>query len=588
MTDLIPLVIDFESYHDSDYTLKKMPTLQYIRDPRFECLGCAIKLGGQDAVWISDAGALHDTLDALPWDRIMLVAHNAQFDAAVLVDRFGHRPARYACTMFMLRYLIAQGHLDPEQTTSLDAAAPLVGMAKGDLDTALEAGTLDAYATRDADICGALFEAYWHRLPEVERDYIHIHVLAAADPVFDIDRDRLQELADADRAMEALFPVVRKDDKFAAALDALGVNPEWKTTAKGTYKLATSKKDTFMQRLHDHPDPRVRKLAEVRAKASSTIERTRSQRFLDVGAPLPAPLLYYGAHTGRSSGLDKLNVQNLKRDGDTRRCIKAPKGHSLIIADSAQIEPRILAWLAGEERLLRAFRQGRDVYADFSARHLCDWSSDRITEGKAAGDPEATMFRNWGKVPVLQCGFACGGKGLQAQALSQGIDMPLAKAEAAVRGYRLDYPLITGGRRLGGYWKKTQDDLRDHGYTDLPNGEKITYPSLRIGDGGLEFQRHAIFRKAKSEGFTNLWHGKIIENKVQRVARDVVFEQSLRLWRAGWRIVLMVHDETVLCVPDDQVDEAKAACEAAFSWVPEWIPGLPVAGEVKVSKEYMK
>lgn len=302
MTDLIPLVIDFESYHDSDYSLKKMPTLQYIRDPRFECLGCAIKLGEQDAVWISDAGALHDTLDALPWDRILLVAHHAQFDAAVLADQFGHRPARYACTMFMLRYLIAQGHLDPEQTTSLDAAAPLVGMAKGDLDTALEAGTLDAYATLDADICGALFEAYWHQLPEVERDYIHIHVLAAADPVFDIDRDRLQELADADRAMEALFPIVRKDDKFAAALDALGVNPEWKTTPKGTYKLATSKKDTFMQRLHDHPDPRVRKLAEVRAKASSTIERTRSQRFLDVGAPLPAPLLYYGAHTGRSSG----------------------------------------------------------------------------------------------------------------------------------------------------------------------------------------------------------------------------------------------------------------------------------------------
>jgi len=571
MTDLIPLVLDFESYHDSDYSLKKMPTLQYIRDGRFECLGCAIRLGGQDAVWISDAGVLHDTLDALPWDRIMLVAHNAQFDAAVLVDQFGHRPARYACTMFMLRYLVAQGHLDPEQTTSLDAAAPLVGMAKGDLDTALEAGTLDAYATLDADICGALFEKYWHVLPQVERDYIHIHVLAAADPVFDIDRDRLQELADADRAMEALFPIVRKDDKFAAALDALGVNPEWKTTPKGTYKLATSKKDAFMQRLHDHPDPRVRKLAEVRAKASSTIERTRSQRFLDVGAPLPAPLLYYGAHTARSSGLDRLNVQNLKRDGDLRRCIKAPKGHSLVIIDSSQIEVRVNAWLSGQEDLLEEFRQGVDPYKSF-ASYLYGVDIEDVAPDQ----------RQVAKAAVLALGFGQGSNGFEMYCAAFGVDMSPALAARTVSMYRRRYD------RIRANWKAVERELRDTGCTPLPNGEQITYPSLRIGDDGLEFQRHAIFRKAKSEGFTNLWHGKIIENKVQRVARDVVFEQTLRLWRAGWRIVLMVHDETVLCVPDGRVDEAKAACEAAFSWVPEWIPGLPVAGEVKVSKEYMK
>jgi hypothetical protein len=315
MTDLIPVILDFETYYDSDYSLGKMPTMQYLRDPRFKCLGCAVKLPGQDSVWL-EPDALPAFFDALPWDRIMMVAHNTQFDGALLVEHYGHRPARYACTMLMLRYLVAQGVLDPEQTTSAKAAAPLVGLVKGDLDASLEDGTLDAYATMDADICAALLHQYWRKLPQVERDYIHIHVQAAAEPVFDLDRDRLQALADADKAMESMFPIVRKDDKFAALLDTLGVAPEWKTTPKGTYKLATSKKDGFMQKLHEHPDARVRKLAEIRAKASSTIERTRSQRFLDVGAPLPAPLLYYGAHTARSSGCLVADTKVTVRDPD--------------------------------------------------------------------------------------------------------------------------------------------------------------------------------------------------------------------------------------------------------------------------------
>lgn len=585
MSDLIPLVLDFESHYDKDYSLTKMPTMQYVRDPRFEALGCAVKLPGQPSVWLTPE-RLAPFFDGLPWGRIMLVCHNTQVDGAVLNERFGHRPARYACTMFMLRYLVAQGHLDPEQTTSAKAAAPLVGMEKGDLDQSLADGTLGTYATGDADICAALFEKYWHLLPQVERDYIHIHVQAAAEPAFDIDRPRLQALADADRAMEAMFPIVRKDDKFAALLDKLGVSPEWKTTDKGTYKLATSKKDSFMARLHEHPDERVRKLAEVRAKASSTIERTRSQRFLDVGAPLPAPLLYFGAHTARSSGLDKLNVQNLKKDGDLRRCIKAPEGHSLVIVDSSQIEVRVNAWLSGQEDLLEEFRGGADPYLSFAGSLYGD-SYDTLTAqyedetARKVKGPAGTK-RQVAKAAVLALGFGQGANGFEAYCAGYNIDMTSALAARTVSAYRSRY------KRIAAHWKASERELRELGHTPLPNGEKITYPRLRIGPDGLEFQRHAIFRKAKSEGFTSLWHGKIVENKVQRVARDVVFEQSLRLWRAGWRILLMVHDEVCLCVPDDRIDEAVRACEIAFGSTPKWMPRLPVAGEVKVSKEYLK
>lgn len=283
---------------------------------------------------------------------------------------------------------------------------------------------------------------------------------------------------------------------------------------------------------------------------------------------------------------DRINVQNLKRDGDLRRCIKAPKGHSLVIIDSSQIEVRVNAWLSGQDDLLEEFRRGIDPYLSFAsylygddldalrAQHADE--VERNVSGPASGK------RQVAKAAVLALGFGQGDNGFVGHCESHGVDMSPALAARTVSMYRRRYD------RIRANWKATEAELRDTGCTPLPNGEQITYPSLRIGDDGLEFQRHAIFRKAKSEGFTNLWHGKIIENKVQRVARDVVFEQTLRLWRAGWRIVLMVHDETVLCVPDGRVDEAKAACEAAFSWVPDWMPGLPVAGGVKVSKEYMK
>jgi DNA polymerase len=268
---------------------------------------------------------------------------------------------------------------------------------------------------------------------------------------------------------------------------------------------------------------------------------------------------------------DKVNVQNLKSDGDLRRCIKSPEGHSLVIGDSAQIEVRVNAWLSGQADLLEEFRQGVDPYKSFAA-HLYGVEIEDVA-------PEQ---RKVAKAAVLALGFGQGANGFQAYCAGYDTEMSPTLAAHTVSSYRRRYASIAR------HWRTSERELREQGYTQLPNGDRLTYPSLRIGDDGLEFQRHAIFRKAKSEGFTSLWHGKIVENKVQRVARDVVFEQTRRLWLEGWRIVLMVHDEAVLCVPDEQTDEAVAACEAAFAWTPEWIPGLPVAGEVKVSKEYLK
>ena len=575
------IVIDFETHYEGGYSLKHLPPAQYLRDPRFAVLGAAIALPGKPARYLTGA-TLTRALQAIPWHNVRLVAHNAAFDAAILHMHYGHRPAAYACTMLQARYLIANGSLDARLSTSLESLAPLVGMAKGNLEEATAEGELAAYAALDAEICRALHEAHAPRIPAAELDYMDMHVRMAAEPVLELDQNRLSKIANSEKSLEKLFPIVRKDDTFAAALATLGVTPVFKTTNKGTYKLATAKTDGWLQSLDNHADPKVRLLASVRRKASSTIERSRAQRFLDVGAPLPVPLLYYAAHTGRSGGQDKINLQNLPRKDGLRQCIIAPPGHKLVIVDSAQIEVRVLAWLAGQEDLLEDFRQGKDPYVSF-ATVLYGVQPDQVSKDQ----------RQVAKAAVLALGFGQGVNGFVGYCEQFGIPMDEETAARIVSTYRRTYREISGGdmppyRSRYGYWWQCERQVKENGFTELPSGRKLTYPDLRIGEDGLEYRRHTIFAKAKSEGHTQLWHGKCVENSIQACARDVVFHQTRRLHRAGWRVVLMVHDEAVLCVPEDRAEEALAAAEVSFGSTPPWAPGLPTKGEGSIVERYGK
>jgi len=505
MTDLIPLVLDFESFYDKDYSLKKMPTCQYVRDPRFSVLGAGVRVGAGEPTWL-EPEPLSDFLSEIPWGQVLLICHNAQFDGLVLTEYYGYKPRQYACTMFMMRWLISQGLLDPRMRTNLDEAAKLVGMEKGNLEQALANDTLGEYATDDAAICGALYDKFWNLLPGDEQGYIDIHVRMAVEPVFDLDTETLRRLADADKALEELFPLVRKDDKFAAALTALGVNPEYKTTTKGNLKLALAKTDKFMQSLENHPNELVRMLADLRLKSRSTIMRSRAQRFLDVGAPLPAPILYYGAHTGRGSGLDKINVQNLPRKGGLRECIKAPPGHKLVIVDSSQIEVRTEAWLAGQEDLLEDFRQGRDPYLSFAAyRYREDY--DGLVARRKAGDAKAELMRTVSKAAVLALGFMQGAGGFEAYCETYGIPLGQGEAEQVVQAYRAKYT------RHVALANQALLDIKNTGQQQAPNGTKLTYPELRItADGTPEWRRPVVFAKSVNEGWGNIWRGAAVEN----------------------------------------------------------------------------
>jgi DNA polymerase bacteriophage-type len=180
------------------------------------------------------------------------------------------------------------------------------------------------------------------------------------------------------------------------------------TTDKETYALA--KGDTGFLELTEHEDPFIQELCRVRLGTKSTIEESRIERFIGIGArnkgKLPIPLKYYGAHTGRWAGSDKVNFQNLPARDKKKKALKnaviAPEDHVVINSDSSQIEARVLVWLAGQDDVVEWYREGRDVYSEFAS--------------KVYGRPitkKDTTERAVGKTCILGLGYGTGWSKLQ-------------------------------------------------------------------------------------------------------------------------------------------------------------------------------
>lgn len=571
--------IDMETWYTDSYSLSRIPTCQYVRDERFRCLGCGFQDGLNGHPWYEEDP--RETFERLPWGQVAAVAHNAQFDGCVLWERFGRKaPALWLDTQLMARYFIAQGRLPPEQGVSLAKLAPLVGMQKGDTRAAVDAGgsQLAEYGTEDVRIMMALLRRFlgWG-VPREELAYMDLHIRMATEPVIDIDRDLLTEAATVTPERERLHKLLRKDANMVALLRRHGVEVETKVTPKGQRKPALAKTDAFMQRLLERDDE-VAELASLRLGANSSITRTRAQRMLDVGAPLPVPLLYYGAHTGRASGADRMNPQNLPSRGPLRKAIQAPPGHSFVVVDSRQVEARTVGWLAGDENLLATFRTS-DPYRTFGGRFMYHCAPEALTDDQ----------RKIAKAGVLGLGFGQGATGFRRGAqMKSGLDVPEATAELAVQAYR------RGFWRVPAWWKAHFAQAQQTGEAVLPSGRKLTYPDMERGvdDEGrraLYFHRHLIFSKGPrgKRQRVKLWHGTTAENSVQASARDVVFWQ---VWQAAQekigQLVWMTHDEAVFCVADDAAEEARERLLWWFSQTPEWAEGLPVEGEAAVAKRY--
>jgi hypothetical protein len=435
------IVLDFETAWDKkEYTLSKMSTEAYIRDPRFKAWGLSWKYYKEGvAHWVShkDIPAFFASID---WSKIAVLAHNAQFDVAIMSWVYGHVPCFIMDSLSMARALRGV-----EVGNSLRRLAEQFGLPpKGEAIYSTD-GILDElppeiekelaeYCNHDVLLCEGVFTGLFPGYPAKELRLIDLTLRMFVQPTLRLDPVMLREAIEEERikreGLLARLGFAEKDlasnPKFAEILRSLGIDPPMKKK-KPTVKTpnpegmtyAFAKNDALFQALVNHDNEDVALLCETRLAVKSTLERTRAQRFLDISqrGTLPVPLNYYGAHTGRWSASrgSGLNMQNLKRGSFLRRSIIAPAGHLLVVCDLSQIEPRVLAWLADYKELLQIFASGQDAYAAFGA--------------KMFGIPGLTKdthpdLRQSAKSALLGAGYGLGWASFAAQLLTGFLGAP--------------------------------------------------------------------------------------------------------------------------------------------------------------------
>ena len=603
--DLITL--DFETYYDREFSLSKLTTEAYVRDPRFEVIGVGVKVNGAETEWASGTHEqIKEYLDSFDWSDAMLLCHNTMFDGAILNWRFGIRPKVYADTM-----CIARAIHGVETSASLKAVSEKYGIGQKGTEvvqalgkrredfTPAELSRYGDYCVNDVDLTYKLFTIMAKDFPRKELKLIDLTLRMFIQATLELDLGLLeQHLTETrDRKDELLESagVVKEDlmsnPKFAELLKSLGVEPPMKESpATGKQTFAFAKSDEAFKALAEHEDPQVQALVAARLGTKSTLEETRTQRFIDIAkrGTLPVPVRYYAAHTGRWGGDDKINLQNLPSRGvngkKLKRSIIAPAGYALIDADSAQIEARVLAWLAEQDDLTAAFAAGEDVYVKMASRIYGVAESD-VTKDQ----------RFVGKTTILGAGYGMGAIKFQAQLKNFGFDMDIAEARRVINIYR------EANWKINKLWRDAQQALVElHSSRKIslgcgsvlelvPEETAIRLPSgllLRYDD--LKFdttERGVEFHYKTRRGRNRIYGGKVIENVCQAIARCIIGEQMLKIAKKH-RVVLTVHDSVVCCVRDDEVEEAQAYVEDCMRWIPDWAEGLPINCESGVGKSY--
>ena len=388
------IVLDFETaWSSKDYTLSKMPTEQYLRDPRFKAWGlCWKDLGAEGpAVWVTRRD-LQKFFASIDWSKTAVVAHNAAFDLAIASWHYNAHPVFIFDSLSMARATRGVEVGNSLARLAAEFELPPKGKAVHSTDGILDAlpadieSELATYCAHDVYLCEEVFKRLVKGYPREELKLIDLTIKMFTEPMLTLDMSMLEEaLAEEKETREALLARLdineadlASNDKFAKILEAVGVvaptkpkKPTKKTpNPKGTL-FAFAKTDAVFQSLLNGDNEDVALLCEARLKVKSTQARTRAQRFLDIGGrgALPVPLNYYGTLTGRWSASkgSAQNMQNLKRGSFLRKSIMAPEGYQCVVSDLSQIEPRVLAYMADYDELLNIFRSGRDVYADFGA-----------------------------------------------------------------------------------------------------------------------------------------------------------------------------------------------------------------------------
>ncbi|UCG10232.1 MAG: hypothetical protein JSW30_05860 [Dehalococcoidia bacterium] len=463
------------------------------------------------------------------------------------------------------------------------------------------------YCRNDADLTYKLFTKLAPQFPISELNLIDLTIRMFSEPVLGLDKCVLEDHLTSVRqkkeklmaAVSADKSVIMSNPQLASLLEKMGVEVPMKvspTTGKETFAFAKS--DEGFKALLEHDDPKVQAVVAARLGVKSTLEETRTERFIGIAdrGTLPIPLRYYAAHTGRWGGDDKVNMQNLPRGSQLKNAILAPTGHVLVDCDSSQIEARTLAWLAGQDDLVGAFDKGEDVYKIMASKIY----------GKLVEDINKDE-RFIGKTTVLGAGYGMGAAKFQAQLKTMGVELTEGECTHIINVYREQYTKIPAlwsqaGRALNTMVnnnampdkapKTSKVGKKDvlivrKSEIELPNGLTLKYPNIRSELDPKTQQYETVYdtKKGRAKIRTRIYGGKCVENICQALARIIIGEQMLMVSRR-YKVAMTVHDAVVAVVPEDEAEEGRAFVEQCMRMRPKWASGLPLNCESKIGASY--
>lgn len=666
--------LDFETFYDTHYTLSKLSTSEYVRDPRFQALMVGIKIGRKKTK-VVPLPKIKAELAKINWTTHSVLCHNVQFDGFILSHVYKVFPKRYYCTLSMARGLhsneIGAGLHDVSVhyggQGKLDGLEDMKGIGFDELFANKPLWEKSAlYCANDVDEMFRVFTEMVKIYPSDEMDLIHMTARMFCAPVLRVDLPRAQaeyerEVARreelmlsvidprkyddkttlkklAERALEGkerdmliVKRVIGSNEKFADLLRQTNIREEAipvkvspayikksaeekaNTLPEDKYTYAFAKDDLEFTSLPDRiweisPDldsnnvghvlradaraARLQQLIDVRIAVKSTTNITRAERFLEAGKdgmPLPVGYAYYRAHTGRWSGNNKMNMQNLTRGGELRLSIMAAPGHAMAVADSGQIEARVNGWLWDQDDLIEAFRDKRDIYSEFAS----DVYGRTITKADKND-------RHVGKVCVLGLGYGMGAPKFQmtlAKGALGGPKIAITETEAyrIVNLYRRKNYRIEAGWKMCNTWIEhmsnpnldpIQYKCLTIGYQSirLPNGMYLKYPDLRKARGDKGWDEWSY----QSGDMRKKIYGSLLtENIVQALARIIVATQMLAIDKK-YPIVMTTHDEAVAHPKLAQAQKCYDFMEKCMTTPPWWCPTLPLAAEGGFDTRYSK
>jgi len=688
------LVLDFETYFDTDYSLKKMSTVEYVCDDRFEITGLGCEYIDENNTLTFWSPYL---VDSFLWsvqeyygnnyEQITIIAQNAKFDCLILREHFGITPKYTVDTKDLSR------HLDARNKHSLEAMAKRHGapVQKGDTNqfkglhwadiNQEQRQVLEKYTKTDIEIETFLFKKLLPLItnPEIELPLANQTLQLYLNPQVEIDKKLGEELK-AKMHIEMIKPIQQLNAKKWSCVFCSGdgkqevanrhgwelkicpncqgegkisvpcnqkeisgnksfiklleqhLGPDEQVPMKqGKNKMipALAKDDRGMNYLkNEHKNPIVNQLADARIAIKSwPLHIKRIDNLINQancrGDKIGMPLTYYAAHTGRWGGTEGINLQNLGGRGrggqgthpliqQVRQMIKASDGYVFGVADFAQIEARVLAWLAGQDDLVQGFANGEDVYSEFATTLF----GVPVRKAKK-NDPkpiakQLTIRRGFGKDAILGCGYGMGSNKFYERCYANSDLKPLFDSgeydwdfiNKLIKTYRRKYSKIPefwqtvekAWKFVTKYPQEVVDQLQQW-YGSNPSKLKFYNQNgttiIQLPSGRCLFYPHAnVTRKGSLKyRWGTLWGGSIAENIVQAVARDIMGEALLRLQENKFNILFHVHDEIICLFPKFSAEKDLQRMADLMEIIPEWCKGLPLRipeDDRKLSERYEK